>query len=187
VAAGDRLAAALLAGTLDAQTRMRLDLDRHRASVPYQPGSAAMDLDIEKLVHLRSLDLFERLTTQQLADLAAAVEEVTYPAGRAILTEGEVTDGLFIIMAGEVLVTKAGVALRTLTTRDFFGEMALFDAGLRSATVTSVGAVRLLRLSRDAVLQIMEDQPAIAIAVCQTLSRRLRDVLEERARLEPKG
>jgi AAA family ATP:ADP antiporter len=187
VAAGDRLAAALLAGTLDARTRLRLDLDRHRASVPYQPGSAAMDLDIEKLVHLRSLDLFERLTTQQLADLAAAVEEVTYPAGRAILTEGEVTDGLFIIMAGEVLVTKAGVALRTLTTRDFFGEMALFDAGLRSATVTSVGPVRLLRLSRDAVLQIMEDQPAIAIAVCQTLSRRLRDVLEERARLEPKG
>jgi CRP-like cAMP-binding protein len=45
----------------------------------------------------------------------------------------------------------------------------------------------LLRLSRDAVLQIMEDQPAIAIAVCQTLSRRLRDVLEERARLEPKA
>jgi hypothetical protein len=33
----------------------------------------------------------------------------------------------------------------------------------------------------------MEEQPAIAIAVCQTLSRRLRDLLEERARLEPKG
>jgi len=47
--------------------------------------------------------------------------------------------------------------------------------------------VRLLRLSRDAVMQIMEEQPAIAIAICQTLSRRLRNVLEERARPEPKG
>jgi CRP-like cAMP-binding protein len=53
--------------------------------------------------------------------------------------------------------------------------------------VTAVGKVRLLRLSRDAVLQIMEEQPAIAIAVCQTLSRRLRDLNEERTRLEPKG
>jgi CRP-like cAMP-binding protein len=146
-----------------------------------------MEIDVEKLLHLRSLDLFERLTTQHLADLAAAVEEVTYPAGQAIVTEGQVADGLFIIVAGEVLVTKAGVILRRLSTREFFGEMALLDAGPRSATVTAVDTVRLLRLSRDAVLQIMEEQPAIAIAVCQTLSRRLRDLLEEHARLEPRG
>jgi len=146
-----------------------------------------MAIDVDKLIHLRSLELFERLTTQQLADLAATVAEVTYPAGRAIVTEGEYADGLFIIIAGEVLVTKAGGTLRRLYVRDFFGEMALLEAGIRSATVTAVGTVRLLRLSRDAVMQIMEEQPAIAIAICQTLSRRLRNVLEERARPEPKG
>ncbi|TMA69226.1 MAG: cyclic nucleotide-binding domain-containing protein [Deltaproteobacteria bacterium] len=181
VADEDHLTAALLEGTLDVETRARLQLDRHRASVSYQAGVAAMANDIEKLLHLRSLELFERLTTQQLADLAAAVAEVTYPAGGAILTEGEFTDGLFIIMTGEVLVTKAGVTLRKLNPRDFFGEMALFDGGMRSATVTAVDTVGLLRLSRDAVLQIMEEQPAIAIAICQTLSRRLRDLLGERS------
>ena len=142
---------------------------------------------VEKLLHLRSLELFERLTTQQLADLAAVVEEATYPAGGAVLSEGEFTDGLFIIMAGEVLVSKAGVTLRRLSGHEFFGEMSLLDGGMRSATVTAVDTVRLLRLSRDALLQIMEEQPAIAIAICQTLSRRLRDVLEDRVRLEPKG
>ena len=187
VADGDPLTAALLEGTLDAETRARLQLDRHRASVPYHAGAAAMAIDVDKLVHLRSLELFERLTTQQLADLAATVAEVTYPAGRAIVTEGEYADGLFIIIAGEVLVTKAGGTLRKLSVRDFFGEMALLEAGIRSATVTAVGTVRLLRLSRDAVMQIMEEQPAIAIAICQTLSRRLRNVLEERALVEPKG
>jgi hypothetical protein len=187
VADGDPLTAALLEGTLDAETRARLQLDRRRASVPYHAGAAAMAIDVDKLVHLRSLELFEQLTTQQLADLAATVAEVTYPAGRAIVTEGEYADGLFIIIAGEVLVTKAGVTLRKLNAREFFGEMALLEAGIRSATVTAVGSVRLLRLSRDAVLQIMEEQPAIAIAICQTLSRRLRYLLEERARLEPKG
>ena len=88
---------------------------------------------------------------------------------------------LTIIMTGEVLVTKAGVTVRKLNPRDFFGEMALFDGGMRSATVTAVDTVRFLRLSRDAVLQIMEEQPAIAIAICQTLSRRLRDLLGERS------
>ena len=186
VADGDQLTAVLLEGTLDLETRARLQLDRHRASVPYQVGAAAM-ATVEKLLHLRSLELFERLTTQQLADLATVVEEVTYPAGGAVLTEGEFNDGLFIIMAGEVLVSKAGVTLRLLSGREFFGEMSLLDGGMRSATVTAVDTVRLLRLSRDALLQVMEEQPAIAITICQTLSRRLRDLLEERARLEPKG
>jgi hypothetical protein len=187
VADGDHLTAALLEGTLDAETRARLQLDRHRKSVAYEAGTIVMATDIEKLLHLRSLELFERLTTQQLADLAAAVAEVTYPAGEAIVTEGEFTDGLFIIMSGEVLVTKAGVTLRKLNAREFFGEMSLFDGGMRSATVSAVDTVRLLRLSRDALLQIMEEQPAIAIAICQALSRRLRDVLEELARPEAKG
>jgi len=184
---GDHLTAALLEGTIDVETRARLLLDRNRVPVSYQPGATAMATDIEKLLHLRSLELFERLTTQQLVDLAAAVTEVTYPAGEAILTEGEFSDGLFIIIAGEVLVTRGGVTLRKMTAREFFGEMALLDGEMRSATVRAVDRVRLLRLSRDAVLQIMEEQPAIAIAICQTLSRRLRDLLgEDCARPEPK-
>jgi len=186
VADGDQLTAFLLEGTLDLETRARLQLDRHRGSVPYQAGAAAM-ATVEKLLHLRSLELFERLTTQQLADLAAVVEEVTYPAGGAVLTEGEFTDGLFIIMGGEVLVSKAGVTLRRLGGPEFFGEMSLLDGGMRSATVTAVDTVRLLLLPRDALLHMMEEQPAIAIAICQTLSRRLRDLLEDRARLEPRG
>ena len=44
--------------------------------------------------------------------------------------------------------------------------------------------MRLLRLSRDALLRVMDEQPATAIAVCQTLSRRVRELLEDRERLE---
>ncbi|HXJ36942.1 MAG TPA: cyclic nucleotide-binding domain-containing protein [Candidatus Eisenbacteria bacterium] len=184
---GDALTAALLHGTLDAETRARLQLDGNHGSVPYGTNAPAMAPDIETLLHLRSLDLFERLTTQQLADLAAAVEKVTFPAGAPIVTEGDLTDGLYVIVEGDVLVTKAGIPIRTLKPGEFFGEMAILDGEMRAASATAVGTVRLLRLSRDAVLQTMETQPAIAIAICQTLSRRLRDLLDDRARLEPKG
>ena len=187
LADGDPLTAALLAGTLDAATRARLRLDPGRGAVPYEARATGVAPDIETLLHLRSLDLFERLTTQQLAELAGAVKEVTFAAGAAIVTEGEFSDGLFVVMGGEVLLTKAGIALRTLRSRDFFGEMALLDGETRSATATAISPARLLWLSRDAVLRIMEEQPAIAIAICQTLSRRVRDLLEDRARLEPKA
>src|SRR5262249_34335064 len=165
----------------------RLHLDPDGAVVPYQAGPAAMAPDvIETLLHLRSLDLFERLTTEQLAELAAAVKEVTFAAGATIVAEGEFGDELFVIKSGEVLVTRAGIVLRTARAGDYCGEMALLDGETRSATGTAVGPVRLLWLSRDAVLRMMEEQPAIAIAISQTLSRRVRDLLAERARLEPK-
>jgi AAA family ATP:ADP antiporter len=186
IAADGHLTAALLRGTLDAGTRARLGLDPDGDGVPYQTGPAAMAPDIETLLLLRSLDLFERLTTEQLAELAAAVTEVTFPPGRTIVAEGQFGDELFVIKSGEVRVTRAGIVLNVAKAGDFFGEMALLDGETRSATGTAVGPVRLLRLSREAVLRTMEEQPAIAIAICQTLSRRVRNLLAERTRRESK-
>jgi len=178
-----RLTAALLRGTLDARTRARLRLDLDDPAMPYEGGPASMAPDIETLLHLRSLDLFEHLSTELLAELAAEVKEVTFPAGATIVTEGELGDELFVIKTGEVEVTKAGIVLRRAKAGEFFGEVAFLDGGTRSATGTAVGPVRLLWLSREAVLRMMEEQPAIAIAIAQTLSRRVRELLAERERL----
>src|SRR6185436_1659607 len=85
---GDRLTAFLLLGTVTPATRMQLAsrLDGDPGAVSYDP--AAMGRDIDTILHLRSVDLFEHLTTQQLADLARVVEEVTVPDGTTIVTEG---------------------------------------------------------------------------------------------------
>jgi CRP-like cAMP-binding protein len=83
-----------------------------------------------------------------------------------------------------VRVTKGAVFLREWGPGDYFGEMSVLDGETRSATATAVGRVRLLRLDREALLRTMDDQPAIAIAICQTLSRRVRELLDDRARLE---
>src|SRR6185295_300167 len=97
VANGDRLTAALLRATLGAGTRTRLRLDRDEGAVPYHTNPAAMAPDLETLLSLRSLDLFERLTTEQLAEIAAAVKQVTFAPGATVVTEGEFGDTLFVI------------------------------------------------------------------------------------------
>jgi CRP-like cAMP-binding protein len=65
--------------------------------------------------------------------------------------------------------------------------MSVLDGETRSATATATGRVRLLRLERGALLRTMDEQPAIAIAICQTLSRRVRELLDDRARLAASG
>jgi CRP-like cAMP-binding protein len=110
---------------------------------------------VEIALQLKALPLFEDLTTRQLMDLAAVVTEATHAPDVTVLREGE---------------------LRELEAGDFFGEMGLLEGDLRSATIVTRSRVRLLRLGRDDLLRLMEEMPGIAIAVCQTLSRRIRDL-----------
>ena len=56
--------------------------------------------------------------------------------------------------------------------------MAILDGETRSATVTASSSVRLLRIDRDDLLRVMDERPGIAISICQTLSRRVRELNE---------
>jgi AAA family ATP:ADP antiporter len=177
---GDRLTARLLAASALGGITDRLD--GGAAPMSYDRPDPDMADEVDKILHLHAVDLFERLTTQQLADMAVVVDEVTVGNGAAIVTEGEFADCMYFIVDGRVRVTKASVFLREWGPGDYFGEMSVLDGETRSATATANGRVRLLRLDREALLRVMDDQPAIAIAICQTLSRRVRELLDDRTR-----
>lgn len=131
---------------------------------------------VEIILHLRSLAIFERLSTRQLTELATVVKEETHPAATEIVREGEFDDCMFLIVQGKVDITKEGRQLAQLGPRDFFGEMAVFDGETRSATAVAATTVHLLRLERQDLFFVMDEQPGIAITICQTLSRRLREL-----------
>jgi len=128
----------------------------------------------ETVLHLRSLPIFERLTTRQLMDLAQAVSEEDHAGGATIVTEGEFSDGLYLVVDGRVRISKGGRQLQELGPNSFFGEIAIFEGAARSATAQAVVPTRLLRLGRAELLRLMEEFPGIAIAICQNLSSRVR-------------
>ncbi|HEY2772547.1 MAG TPA: cyclic nucleotide-binding domain-containing protein [Candidatus Binatia bacterium] len=142
---------------------------------------------VETMLHLRALDLFEGLATVQLSELARVVSEVVVKDGVAIVTEGELDDNMYFIVEGNVHILRDAELVAELGPRDFFGEMAAFDGETRSATATAVGEVRLLSLARIDLFEVMEDQPAIGIGICQTLAKRLRNMLSERSHETPRG
>ena len=106
-------------------------------------------------------------------------EQENHPSGTLISREGEYSDCMYIIVKGTVAISTGDTVLTQLGPKDFFGEVAVFEGARRTADVVAEDQeVELLRIGRDDLLRVMEELPAIAICICQTLSRRVRALTE---------
>lgn len=106
-----------------------------------------------------------------------------YRAGDAVVRQGEMGDCMYVVQAGQVEVVQTGEHgeqhLAYLKAGDFFGEMAVFERELRSATVRSVGESRVLKVDKKALLRRIGEDPLLAVNLLQTLSHRIRDLNAE--------
>ena len=103
-----------------------------------------------------------------------------YRDGEAIVRQGEMGDCMYVIQSGEVEVvqeTSGGEQrLAVLQPGDFFGEMAVFEKEMRSATVRAVGDSRALKVDKRTLLRRIKEDPLLAVNLLQTLSHRIRDL-----------
>lgn len=110
-----------------------------------------------------------------------------YRDGETVVRKGERGDGMYVVTEGtlEVVTERDGreVPLRTLGPGDLFGEMSLFDREVRSATVRARGPARVLTVDREGFLRRVHEDPTLALNVIRTLSRRIRELSDEVARL----
>jgi CRP-like cAMP-binding protein len=129
---------------------------------------------LEKVLFLKSVDLFRSLLGEELATVAEIAEEQPFAAGEAVFAEGEPGDALYLVIEGAVRMHRGDRLLAVLGVRDVFGEMAVLDAEPRSASATVVKDAVLLKIGRDDFRDILTERPEIGIGVIQVLSRRLR-------------
>ena len=98
--------------------------------------------------------------------------------GEVIVRQGEVGNCMYVIQQGqvEVLLKKgdADVCVAVLGEGDFFGEMALFDQEVRSATVRARGEARILTLEKRTFLRRIHEDPSLAFRMLEKMSRRVR-------------
>jgi CRP-like cAMP-binding protein len=132
--------------------------------------------EVEVLLRLRNFRLFEALTVRELADVARLVTQEQFEPGAVIVREGEYENSMYAITEGKVRVTRRGAHLADLETGQIFGELAVFDGESRSASVTALETTRVLRIEARDLLALMEELPGIAIAICRTLSRLVREL-----------
>jgi CRP-like cAMP-binding protein len=132
---------------------------------------------------LKQADIFYQFSPAQLEMVAALCQEREFAMGEDIVNEGAATKELYIISHGEVevLVNPAlvggpdaqpgMVTIATLRRGQSFGEIALVDEGLRSATVRAVTKeARLLIISRDKLIQLCETHPQLGYRLMYNLA-----------------
>jgi signal transduction histidine kinase len=122
---------------------------------------------------------FPGLEGDGLEHLQTVARKRFYPSDATVVREEELGEAFFIIVEGEVEVTKqVGVqtdrVLQQHGPGDFFGEMALIETQPRTATVRTVAPTTLLELSKDDFDAVLSQQPAMALGVMRTLTHRLR-------------
>lgn len=114
-----------------------------------------------------------------------------YKDGEVIVRQGEAGECMYVIQEGqvEVLQERDGreVRLALLGENDFFGEMALVERDVRSATVRALGEVRALTIDRRTFLRRVHEDPSLAFRIIQKLSNRIRAMDAELVRLTTGG
>ena len=105
-----------------------------------------LDVDIGLL---QRVPMFDPLPLPAIEQLARGLESLEVPAGRAVVTEGEIGDRYYVIESGEADVLGDGRIVATLGPGEGFGEIALLRSTRRTATVVARSSLTLRALGSD--------------------------------------
>jgi CRP/FNR family cyclic AMP-dependent transcriptional regulator len=134
---------------------------------------------------LRQADMFYDLTESQLGMVAALCSEITPKTGEIIFEENSTGDGLYVVASGtvEILVnpalvqsTSAGqlsspLTIATIRRGQTFGEVALVDQGLRSASAKCTSKkTRLLVIPRDGLIKLCDHHPDLGYRLMRNMA-----------------
>jgi CRP-like cAMP-binding protein len=134
---------------------------------------------MNRVSFLSRVPLFALLQREELERLAEQTEEHRVEAGTIVIREGDLDRRMFMIVSGRASVvigleTSKERTLVELGPCSYFGEMALIDDLVRSASVLALEETRLLSLQADTLLDAIGSHPSLAMELLQTMSRRVR-------------
>ena len=142
---------------------------------------------------LRATQLFADLPDDELRELVDLCELRDLAAAECLIEEGTDGEAFFVIVDGELEVTKRSgegeLPLARLGPGGIVGEMAVIEGRPRNASVTAVGSAQVLRVPSAALLRVLE-RPASSLAILRTVMQRLRStegLLREREKLAGLG
>ncbi|HEX2194578.1 MAG TPA: ATP-binding protein [Candidatus Limnocylindria bacterium] len=137
-----------------------------------------MSAQVEIPDALRTAPLFAGLSEADLSRLAATVERQTLAPGDLLIREGDLGDAMFVIVSGELEVTKHADGVELPLARvgpgAIQGEIAAIGGRERAASVRALTDVEVLRIPREGLLALLDAGPEPALALLQTVLERMR-------------
>lgn len=125
-----------------------------------------------------SVPLFAGLTASQVTQLCRSSRRVAAKAGELVIEEGAPGEALFIILSGELEISKRDdghdLVLASRRTGEFLGEMSLIERSPRTATARATRDSELLEIDAAAFQEVIEANPGIGTTILRTMAGRLR-------------
>jgi CRP/FNR family transcriptional regulator, cyclic AMP receptor protein len=136
---------------------------------------------------LRRVPLFAELEEGELERFSRVAVPRSFPDNTRVFHEGDQSDACYIVRSGSFRVTREhsdgrAITLATLGPGDIFGELAMLDGEVRSASVEAIGDGELLALPGGDVRALLARNPEITVKLVAALVRRLRQANERISR-----
>jgi CRP-like cAMP-binding protein len=126
--------------------------------------------------HIAAVPMFYGSTRRELQAISRLATEIEVAAGKTLTEEGKPGQEFMIVLSGTAVATKRGKQVATFGPGDYFGEIALLDPGLRTATVVAETPMTVVVVGQQEFGAILDEVPALAHKVMRGLARRLREV-----------
>jgi CRP/FNR family transcriptional regulator, cyclic AMP receptor protein len=130
---------------------------------------------VEKVIFLKSVDIFKHAAIEELGGVAALTEEVHFQPGEMIYREGEPVDAIYLILMGRVAVEGNGKAVRELREKQAFGTVAALDLEPAIHTIKAMTPVHALKLNARDLQDILSLDFELVQAVIRALCRLVRE------------
>jgi signal transduction histidine kinase len=123
---------------------------------------------------------FPGISQLEIDELVTRSKVNNYPGGIILCHEGEIETKFYILLDGQVNVTKTinnveQKQLKTLEAGDFFGEMAIIHNAPRAASVTTSGPTTVMEIDKENFDRVLQRSSSISMAMVREISNRLRE------------
>ena len=129
---------------------------------------------------LAGVELFELFDADELAELAAVIDEKRLKEGEILFQTGDFGESMYIVKSGAVELfikdtTGQKIVLKTAKENDIFGEISMLDNRPRTATATALRDTELFVLDREDLLLLFQKKPDAGLNMLAAMSGMLRD------------
>lgn len=133
-----------------------------------------MESDLETALLLHQVPLFADLSPEALLPVARLSSYRILAPDERLFEQGSFGDALFVVVDGLLRIEQEGRLLARLGKGETVGEMAVLDWQPRSASVIAEQASTLLRVERNDLIDLLQEEPALLRSLLALLSRRIR-------------
>jgi CRP-like cAMP-binding protein len=129
---------------------------------------------IEKVLILRSSEIFQNTPETDLVDIAGILEEVYLDTNTILFSKGDIGNCMYFIFKGMVSISDGDHNLAVLGENEIVGELSVLDAENRSASATTIDECILLKLEQEPFYEILMNNAEVLKGILKTLCRRIR-------------